>query len=160
MLTRSELPKGFYIIQVTGDTSSTTQRGDYNITVTFKESTAVSSTYVGTYEMWFYSTVCDGGYVGWEEGTATVEIDENGNAVTGTITTNYTDSYCITDPKNRIGHLKGTVLSRNEYRDGIDFTDIEISGLVFPSYFTYTDMFNIDVEANNILFSLDATKQE
>ncbi len=118
-------------------------------------SPGLTGTWVGTYRLAFNNILCDGGYVGYENGTATVYLQQVGTTVTGTILTRFNDSYCIANPTNRTGHLKGITLGSN----GIDFKDIEISGFVLPSYFIYTRDFDIYVESGAVDFRLVVTKQ-
>jgi hypothetical protein len=116
---------------------------------------AVTGTWVGTYSLSFNTILCDGGWVGYEDGSATVYLQQIGTTVTGTIITQFNDWYCISDPTNRTGHLKGRTLGSN----GIDFNEIQISDFVFPSYFIYINDFDIYVWNGPVDFRLIVTKQ-
>jgi hypothetical protein len=137
------------------DTAGNSSCTPTSITVRTDCNPALTGTWVGRYILDFYTILCDGGYVGFEEGSATVYLQQVGTTVTGTISTQFDNWYCIADPTNRTGHLKGTTLGSN----GIDFEEIEISGFVFPSYFIYTNDFDIYVWNGTVDFRLTVTKQ-
>ena len=137
------------------DTAGNSSCTPTSITVRSDCNPALTGTWVGTYSLAFNTILCDGGWVGYENGSATVYLQQVGTTVTGTISTHFEDWYCIADPTNRTGHLKGTTLGSN----GIDFEEIEISGFVFPSYFIYTNDFSIYVGNGTVHFWLTVTKQ-